>query len=256
MTSTKNDAIKATLTIRIIDDDNFYTIGLIEALSNHLKHRNIRFYTGTTTGIAADITFQAIRCGTFIAPGNRLGGHSATLYFAIAERKDAHLQHLYRGITKSNILYRHQSVNGALQLIGNALLSSQPSPEKTRRGSKDCLHDSLTPREQEVLHQLLLGKTHADVASFLGIKEKTISSFKRAAMKKLNFKRTNELFHWMLQGGLTSINKEREIEHESFASIHHGSIDRHTVGQRLPVDQNTADKSRLGQHIAGSKGQA
>ncbi|ALL35899.1 response regulator transcription factor [Serratia marcescens] len=204
MTSTKNGTIKTTLAIRIIDDDSFYTIGLIKALSNHLKHRNIRFYTGTCAGIAADIVFQAIRCGTLISPGNRLGGHSATLYFAIAERKDAHLQHLYRGLTKSNILYRHQSVNSVLQLIGNTLLAPQPSPERTRQGRKVCHHESLTPREQEVLYQLQQGKTHAGVASLLGIKEKTISSHKRAAMKKLNFKRTNELFHWMLQGGLTS----------------------------------------------------
>lgn len=203
MTSTKNDTIKETLTIRIIDDDSFYTTGLIKALSHYLKNRNIRFYIGTCKGIAADIIFQAIRCGTVVSPGNSLGDHSATLYFAIAERKDAHLQHLYRGMTKSNILYRHQSVSSVLQLIGNAQLSPQPPPEKTRRGSKVCLHEPLTPREQEVLHHLKQGKTHAGVASSLGIKEKTISSHKRAAMKKLNFKRTSELLHWMIQGGLT-----------------------------------------------------
>nr|WP_315290295.1 LuxR C-terminal-related transcriptional regulator [Serratia proteamaculans] len=203
MTSTKNGIIKETLTIHIIDDDSFYTSGLIKALSNYLKNRNTRFYTDASIEIAADIIFQAIRCGTFIAPGNRLGGHSATLYFAIAERKDSHLQHLYHGVTKSNILYRHQSVSSVLHLIGNTLFSPQSPSEKKLKTTKLTLHEPLTPREQEVLHHLKQGKTHAGVASFLGIKEKTISSHKRAAMKKLNFRRTNELFHWMLQGGLT-----------------------------------------------------
>ncbi len=176
------------------------------ALSNHFKNINIKahFYTYPLTGVAADIIFQGIRCGTFVSPDNRppCRGGRTTLYFAIVDRKDAHLKHLYQDMTQSNILYRHQSVTTVLQHIADSLRSSQPTPEKTRQDAKLTQHEPLTLREQEVLHHLKLGKTPACVASFLGIKEKTISAHKRAAMKKLNFKRTNELFHWMIQGGL------------------------------------------------------
>ncbi|MGF6188954.1 response regulator transcription factor [Serratia sp. 2723] len=203
MGSTKNAIMTETLTIRIIDDDNFYIAGLIMTLSNYLKNKKIRFYTGLSNGIAADITFQAIRCGTLISPASASGGCNPTLYFAIADRKDVHLQHLYSGVTESNILYRHQSVSAVLQLIEDTLLSQQPQPENTQQTTKVGLPEPLTPREQEVLHYLRQGKRHACVASCMGIHEKTISSHKRAAMKKLNFRRTSELFHWMLQGGLT-----------------------------------------------------
>lgn len=204
MNNTNNAMMMETLTIRIIDDDNFFIAGLVMALSNYFQNKKIRFYTAPSNGITADIIFQAIRCGTFIAPASPYGDCSTPLYFAIADRKDAHLQHLYRGVATSNILYRHQSVSTVLQLIENILLSQQPTPEDTQKTVKVCLHEPLTRREQEVLHHLKQGKAHASVARCMGIKEKTISSHKRAAMKKLNFRRTSELFHWMLQGGLTS----------------------------------------------------
>ncbi|MDY7605645.1 helix-turn-helix transcriptional regulator [Serratia marcescens] len=210
----KNTIIKKTLVIQIIDDDKFYTAGLVMALSNHLINLNIkaRFYTSPFTGVTADITFQGIRCGTIISPDNlRCISRSTTFFYAITDRKDAHLQHLYRGFIKSNILYRHQSVSCVLQLVANTLLSPLPPPDKKLKTVKSVLHKQLTPREQEVLHQLKQGKTPASVASFLGIKEKTISSHKRAAMRKLNFKRTNELFHWMLQGGLTCHQQRKGI---------------------------------------------
>lgn len=203
MNSTNNAMMMETLTIRIIDDDNFFIAGLIMALSSYFKNKKIRFYTGPSNGITADIIFQAIRCGTYTTPASSSGDCSPTLYFAIADRKDAHLQHLYRGVATSNILYRHQSVSTVLQLIENILLSHQPPPEDTQQTAKVCLHEPLTRREQEVLYHLKQGKAHASVARCMGIKEKTISSHKRAAMKKLNFRRTSELFHWMLQGGLT-----------------------------------------------------
>ncbi|CAI1243470.1 TPA: response regulator transcription factor [Serratia fonticola] len=204
MNSTKDAMMMETLTIRIIDDDNFYIAGLIMALSNHLKNKKIIFYTGPSNGITADITFQAIRCGTLVSPTSASRGRSPRHYFAIADRKDAHLQHLYRGVITSNILYRHQSVSTVLHLIEDNLFTQQPPLEDTQHIAEVCLHEPLTRREQEVLRHLKQGKTHASVASCMGIKEKTISSHKRAAMKKLNFKRTSELFHWMLQGGLTS----------------------------------------------------
>ncbi len=176
-------------------------------LAMYLKSRGQKaeFSSHHGFGKATDVVFQAVRCGTFISPlSSTFTNNDKPLYVAIAERKDAHLRHLYRNVDKSNILYRHQSVSLIQQLLGNVLISLQKAPAKSPPISTTLLHAPLTPREREVLYQLLQGKTHACVARLLGIKEKTISSHKRTAMKKLNFKRTNELFHWMLQGGLTS----------------------------------------------------
>lgn len=203
MESRKNTTIKKTLTIIIIDDDKFYTLGLTIALSLYLKNRGIRanFYFDYMSGNDADIIFQSVRCGTClfaVTPISKRG--EKPIYFSIANRKDAHLQHLYRVERKIHVLYRHQSINTLYQHLESCLLIQTQASENTQRTTNKML----TLREQEVLYHLKQGKTPADVASCMGIKEKTISSHKRAAMKKLNFRRTNELFHWMLQGGLSS----------------------------------------------------
>ncbi|AGE15916.1 MULTISPECIES: helix-turn-helix transcriptional regulator [Serratia] len=206
MKSTQNAIMNKTLNIVIIDDDKFYTAGLAMALTIYLKNQGqqVEFSSHLAYGKTTDIVFQAIRCGTLIAPGSAICmNNDKPVYVAIADRKDTHLQHLYRSVNKSNILYRHQSVSLLLQLMENVMLSLQKTSVKTQSTSENLQHLALTQREREVLHQLKQGKTPACVASFLGIKEKTISSHKRAAMRKLNFKRSNELFHWMLQGGLT-----------------------------------------------------
>lgn len=197
--------INKKLTIAIIDDDNFYIAGLIMALSTYFKNKNrkVKFILGHSLAEPADITFQAIRCGTFIDPRSQ---HHATSgkphYFAIVDNRDSHLQHLYRHVEKNNVFYRHQSVKTLLQLIEKKLVLSQPFTGKHLAEEQVFLREPLTLREHEVLCHLKQGKTHASAANCLGIKVKTISSHKRAAMKKLNFRRTNELFHWMLRGGL------------------------------------------------------
>ncbi|MFO6502696.1 helix-turn-helix transcriptional regulator [Serratia marcescens] len=195
-----------TLNIVILDDDKFYTAGLAMILAMYLKSRGQKaeFSSHHPCGKAIDVVFQAIRCGTCIAPPSSIcTNNDKPLYVAIAERKDTHLQHLYCNVNKSNILYRHQSVSLILQFMENVLISLQKAPVKSPQTTAILPHAPLTQREREVLHQLKQGKTPACVATGLGIKVKTISSHKRAAMKKLNFKRTSELFHWMIQGGLT-----------------------------------------------------
>ncbi|CAI0920705.1 MULTISPECIES: response regulator transcription factor [Serratia] len=201
MKNSQNKNINDRLIIAIIDEDKFYTAGLVIALSLHLKTRgiNANFHFDGKYERNADIVFQAVRSGTCLLTDCHIPKASGKpIYFFITERKDTHLQHLYRDIKKCTILYRHQSVGTLLQYIGTILFSQQRSYEKERPEP----NKKLTVREQEVLHHLGQGKTPAGAASCMGIKEKTISSHKRAAMKKLNFKRSNELFHWMLQGGL------------------------------------------------------
>lgn len=206
MKSTVNSIINKKLTIAILDDDNYYMAGLIVALSAYFKNKNrkVNFHLGHGMKEPADITFQAIRCGTFIDPrGQYHADSSKSHYFAIVDNRDFHLQHLYRHVEKNNVFYRHQPVNTLLQLIEKKLFSPQELPETHLSEQEIFPGEPLTLREHEVLCHLVQGKTHACAANCLGIKVKTISSHKRAAMKKLNFRRTNELFHWMLQGGLS-----------------------------------------------------
>ncbi|MGQ8775834.1 LuxR C-terminal-related transcriptional regulator [Serratia sp. NA_112.1] len=45
--------------------------------------------------------------------------------------------------------------------------------------------------------------SQSQAACILQLKVKTVHSHKRSAMQKLNFPRNSELFHWLLQSGLT-----------------------------------------------------
>ncbi|TQI82259.1 regulatory LuxR family protein [Serratia fonticola] len=69
---------------------------------------------------------------------------------------------------------------------------------------------ALTSREREVLEGFQRELTPYQIAKKLKLNVKTISAHKIAAMRKLGFRRNNELYHWLLQGGLTAI-KERPI---------------------------------------------
>jgi DNA-binding CsgD family transcriptional regulator len=206
MNTTVNPSIDKTLLIAIIEDDNFFTEGLIMALSDYFKGKNKKaiFITGNSFTGRVDIIFQTIRCGTVIIPHCRYNSNSGrSHYFAIVDDRDSRLQKLYRDVKKSNVFSRHESVDTLLQLIERKLYSPQAILEKSLLKQQVYLREPLTPRELEVLYYLKQGKTHTSAANCMGISVKTISSHKRAAMKKLNFKRSNELFHWMLQGGLS-----------------------------------------------------
>lgn len=126
--------INQTLTITIIDDDNFYMAGLVMVLSTYFKNKKwkVKFIPWHSITGSVDITFQAIRCGTFIDPRNQYNANSSKLhYFTIVDKRDLHLQHLYRDVEKNNTIYRHQSVNTLLQLIEKNFSYRNRYPENT-----------------------------------------------------------------------------------------------------------------------------
>lgn len=79
-----------TLNIVILDEDKFYTAGLAMMLTMYLKNRGQKaeFFSNHTLGKTTDIVFQAIRCGTFIAPhSSTCTNNDKPLYVAIAEER-------------------------------------------------------------------------------------------------------------------------------------------------------------------------
>lgn len=70
----------------------------------------------------------------------------------------------------------------------------------------------LTARERQVLAAIHGGESYYQVAKQLGISSRTVSSHKRAAMRKLGFQSNKELCHWLQLGGL---------EHEMQATRHY-----------------------------------
>ncbi|KFK95690.1 response regulator transcription factor [Serratia sp. Ag2] len=67
----------------------------------------------------------------------------------------------------------------------------------------------ISPREQEVLQGIAKELTPLQIAGWLNISVKTVSAHKRVAMRKLGLRNTNELYKWLLEGGLNSGTENR-----------------------------------------------
>jgi DNA-binding CsgD family transcriptional regulator len=70
-----------------------------------------------------------------------------------------------------------------------------------------CKSPALTRREQDVLRYMSWALAPKGLPQYLNISQKTASAHKRAAMRKLGFKRNSELYHWLLLNGLDQIKR-------------------------------------------------
>lgn len=66
---------------------------------------------------------------------------------------------------------------------------------------------ALTPREREVLQLLAEGKSTKQIAASLYLSVKTIESFRKQIMDKLNLRTVAELTKYAIREGLTSLDK-------------------------------------------------
>jgi DNA-binding NarL/FixJ family response regulator len=104
-------------------------------------------------------------------------------------------QTLYR----VSIIKRSDSINTVRQLIETAFKQYNDSANDDAL----CKSPSLTLREGQVLTAIAQGLQLNRIAKQLGVHIKTVSSHKRAAMRKLGFSRNYELYLWLCnQDGL------------------------------------------------------
>lgn len=189
--------------VLIIDKDEYFMEGLRRVISDFYLSRDtvVRFVEQPRSGFSADIIFQAIGYGVTVDVWKTLQqGISPPLFFLIRDQREVRLSHQFQSVRKNGTLYRHQSID-AVKL----LLSVQQRQPPSAGINTDNQH--LTLREREVLRCLKQGKSLMETANEMSLKDKTVSTHKRAAMRKLNFKRNHELYHWLLQGGLGSMER-------------------------------------------------
>jgi two-component system invasion response regulator UvrY len=63
-------------------------------------------------------------------------------------------------------------------------------------------HESLSNREYQVMCELAAGKTVSDIAAELSLSRKTVSTYRRRVLDKLNLDNTAEIMHYAIQRGL------------------------------------------------------
>ncbi len=191
--------------VLIIDKDNYFIAGLRRVISDFYRSKDIsvQFIDRHVTDFSADIIFQTIDYGARFNVWRYLpSGVPAPLVFLIRDQRNNLLSHLFQSVRKSETLYRNQPIDVLKSMLEEAI-SAQECQSPSYVASQ-----GLTLREGEVLRYLRQGKSHEETANVMSLHVKTVSSHKRSAMRKLNFKRNQELFHWLLQGGLSRAGKD------------------------------------------------
>jgi len=65
-------------------------------------------------------------------------------------------------------------------------------------------YESLTPREREILHLIIEGKTSAQIAAKLVLSPRTVELHRSRIMKKLDLHNQTDIFRYALERGILS----------------------------------------------------
>lgn len=197
-----------TVTILLVDKDHYFAEGLRRGVSQYFSHRKINavFTESLEDKRSADIVFLAKEPGSKIMYGYNVSFRSRQCVFMITEGYQA--QRYSSGISKDDIVLisRTQSLETVLKLIDQTLLKKMES--YTLYGASDDVIKKpvLTCREYEVMNFLCSGLSNHVISLRLHLSEKTVSTHKRNAMRKLRITQNTELNYWLLNGGLNMIN--------------------------------------------------
>ncbi|MBE0152997.1 MULTISPECIES: helix-turn-helix transcriptional regulator [Serratia] len=196
--------MRKKISISLNDHDNYFLAGLQYGLTEYFTDMStqVNFFSGYSAD-KPDIIFQALYQGERTNLCRHFpADEPQPLYFVIRDKAERRFTPPTRCIAKSSTLYRNQNLGDMLGMVKLALQFNS-LPQVRTHLCPACHRRSLTERERQVLHYLRQGISQSQTANILQLKVKTVHSHKRSAMKKLNFTRTSELFHWLLQGGLT-----------------------------------------------------
>ena len=70
------------------------------------------------------------------------------------------------------------------------------------RGTEEAPHESLSPREFEVLRLIASGKTVGEIADLLALSDKTISTYRARLLEKMGMRTNAELTYYAIQNRL------------------------------------------------------
>ncbi|MEX2940736.1 response regulator transcription factor [Serratia fonticola] len=198
-----------TIKVLIIDKNSYFIAGLRHIILDVYRNQDItvQFIDRNMLEFSADIIFQAIDYGAMFNVWRHLpsGGPTPSV-FLIRDQRNSLLSHIFKSVRKNGTLYRNQTIDVVKSMLEEEISVQGYQPPSITPGN--VATQGLTLREGEVLRYLRQGKSHVETANVMRLHVKTVSSHKRSAMRKLNFKRNHELFHWLLQGGLTSVGRE------------------------------------------------
>jgi DNA-binding CsgD family transcriptional regulator len=197
--------MKKNITVCIIDVNRFFAQGIQHILVPHFQRQGqgVRF-VDEQEAARADLVFRSVPKGwplKLCHPGEP-GKLVAPVYIAIRATKTGRAHYCWRELGS---LSRHSRPQMLLALVDEGLkVQGKPVPPAL---CPCCMSLSLTEREVEVMRYMSWELTPKSLPWYLNISHKTVSSHKRAVMRKLGFRRNAELYHWLRLGGLDQIKR-------------------------------------------------
>ncbi|EPL9180887.1 response regulator transcription factor [Serratia marcescens] len=191
-------------TIALQDDNRFFVQGMMHILRMHLTGRGYTAEFVTTDHAAKVDLIVRAESKVWLAQPCRLAGQEWRNDRAVIAVRDVAMRHSVAGpICRGEIgvLDRRDSPAVVVHLVERLLTPNAARSQVNKAWCERCSFH-LTTREQEVLWAISEEMEPFKVAKRLKLSEKTVSSHKRAAMRKLGFRRNSELYHWLRKGGL------------------------------------------------------
>ena len=113
--------------------------------------------------------------------------------------------YLLKGCAKEELVQAVRLVNADLAFLSPELADSMLSDYVTRRNEKaSCSSTTLSARERQVLKLLAEGNSTKQIASNLEVSVKTVETYRRKIMQKLNLQNIAALTKYAIRVGLTS----------------------------------------------------
>lgn len=198
--------MKPYVTVLIQDPNCFFALGIEYLLQGYFSSqgREVRMVTPAYLEVV-DLLIQVEPAGWSLHPCRLLGRpwrHRHTAVIAVSEAMARKPRHRPSCQSELGVLRRRDAPDAVLNLVDRMLTRQGNAPAAPEMCARCSM--MLTPREHQVLRCMSCGLTANRVAWVLKITAKTVSAHKRSAMRKLGFRRSGELYHWLLQGGLES----------------------------------------------------
>lgn len=119
--------------------------------------------------------------------------------------------YLLKGVGGKELIKAIRTVNAGGRYIGGkaTTLVTKSLGDQTGSPGTDGLRnplERLSPREQEVLQSVVVGKTSAEIGAAFGVSPKTIDTYRYRIMRKLNVDDLPSLVRLAIQCGLTPLD--------------------------------------------------
>ncbi|AGO57461.1 response regulator transcription factor [Serratia plymuthica] len=191
-----------TVKISIIETNLFFAEGLKYAISEYftLKGRAVEFLEKPKNNVSADLVFITQPESGNVAYCDRDIQETGVspLYISIRKIKPAQTTREKACSRELGGLDYHAGLEALFHLLDDKLwrmsvISAAATP------CYFCLSRRLSSREKEVVSYLRLGVNQTQTAKYMHLSVKTVHTYKQSVMRKLNLKRRNDLFSWLLK---------------------------------------------------------